>query len=81
MATTITIEPVDLGQGWEATRTWRTGGPIVLIQANSPTGQIVKSRLDMQKSMFIDPLPIKAKKADIQHLVQVVSASSDTSSQ
>ena len=75
MATTITIEPVDLGQGWEATRVWITGGPIVLIQANSPTGEIVKSRLDMEKSMFIDPLPIKAKKTDIQHLVQVVSAS------
>jgi hypothetical protein len=81
MATTITIEPVNLGQGWEATRAWITGGPIVLIQANSPTGQIVKSRLDMQKSMFIDPLPIKAKKADIQHLVQVVSASTTSANE
>jgi uncharacterized membrane protein YcaP (DUF421 family) len=81
MATTITIEPVALGQGWEATRAWITGGPIVLIQANSPTGQIVKSRLDMQKLMFIDPLPIKAKKANVQHLVQVVNASVDTSHQ
>lgn len=80
MATPIIIEPVELGQGWEATRAWTTGGPIVLIQANSPTGQIVKSRLDMQKSMFIDPLPIEAKKADIQHLVEAVNASAGTSS-
>jgi hypothetical protein len=80
MATKIIIEPVDLGQGWEATRVWITGGPIVLIQANSPTGQIVKSRLDMQKSMFIDPWPIKAKEEDIQHLVEVVSASAEPSS-
>lgn len=79
MATKINLKPVDLGQGWEATSAWVTGGPIVLIQANSPTGQTVKSRLDVQKSIFIDPLPIKAKKADIQHLAQVVSDSAGTS--
>ncbi len=76
----IVIGPVELGLGWEATRAWVTGGPVVLIQANSPTGQIVKSRFDMQKSMFIDPMPVEAKKADIEHLVEALNAAADPSS-
>ena len=75
----IVIEPINLGLGWEATSAWVTGGPVVLIQATSSTGETVKSRFDMQKSMFIDPLPVKTKKTDIQHLVEALNAATDTS--
>jgi hypothetical protein len=73
----LAIKPITLGPGWKATRAWLTGGPVVLIQAKSRTGQIVKSRFDMQKSMFIDPLPMKMEEANIQHLVEALNAATD----
>ena len=73
----INFMPVHLGPGWMATGAWATGGAIVLIEAQSQTGQVFKSRLDMHKAMFIDPLPIKASEDDIRTLVAEVNAVSD----
>lgn len=77
----IEIKPINLGLGWEATDAWVTGGPVILIQATSSTGTTVKSRFDMQKSMFIDPLPegVETKKEDLQHLVKALNAAADIS--
>lgn len=55
----INFNPVNLGHGWEAEEAWETGGPIVLIKAQSQKKkEVFKSRFDMQKAIFIDPLPI-----------------------
>lgn len=72
----INFSPVNLGQGWEADEAWETGGPIVLIKAQSQKGKkIFKSRLDMQKAIFIDPLPIKkTDNAVVRNLVVAVNA-------
>lgn len=75
----ITIkQPIKLGPDWAVTSAWVTDGPIVLIRATSLTGLTVHSRLDMQKSMFIDSPLTEIKKADIQHLVKVLYAAVDT---
>ncbi|MEK7296961.1 MAG: hypothetical protein AAB069_03575 [Planctomycetota bacterium] len=72
----INFSPVNLGHGWEADEAWETGGPIVLIKAQSQKGKkIFKSRFDMQKAIFIDPMPIKkANNVVIRNLVLAVNA-------
>ncbi len=73
----INFTPVHLGSGWMATEAWVIGGPLVLIQAQSQTGEVLKSRLDMGKEIFIDPWPIKANEGDIRKLVATVNVAFD----
>ena len=73
----IKFSPVNLGYGWKAEEAWETGGPIVLIKAQSQKEKkVFKSRFDMQKAIFIDPLPIeKANNATVvRNLVSAVNA-------
>lgn len=68
------LEPVDLGSGLVATDAWIAEGPIVLIETTTNDGVHVKSRLDLQKVMFIDPLPGERSASSIHTLVNAVVA-------
>lgn len=59
---------LDIGGGMNATEAWVNSSPIALVSANSQ-GQTVKSRLDMQKRVFIDALPGKPSPSAIERLV------------
>jgi hypothetical protein len=48
---------VKLGNTWTATGAWTSQGPIVLVKLESGTGDILKSRFDVHKAAFIDPVP------------------------
>ena len=79
----INFNPVNLGHGWKAEEAWETGGPIVLIKAQSQKEKkVFKSRFDMQKAIFIDPLPIeKVNNATVvRNLVSEVNAAFKTTS-
>ena len=53
----FSLDPVDIGSGLVATDVWMTSSPIVLVETRATNGSELKSRLDLQKRMFIDPLP------------------------
>ena len=75
------IEPVDIGGGLLATGAWVSRSPIVLIETKRRAdGSQQKSRLDLQKSMFIDPLPGERTNDGMRALVQsVVDAKAENS--
>lgn len=67
------IKPVDVGSGVIATDFWLTDSAIVLIEAKAK-GNPVKSRLDLQKRMFIDPIPGARDYDGVLSLVRAVVA-------
>lgn len=69
----VELGSVPIGGGMVATHAWITEGPIVLILATSEGGKEEKSRLDMQKAMFIDPLPGKPTPEGVRVLVARVA--------
>lgn len=72
------LEPVDIGGGFMATNVWISTGPIVLVGTiNRLEGLEVKSRLDLQKRVFIDPLPGERSEHGILDLVSSVVSASD----
>lgn len=70
------LEGVDIGGGVIATDAWVSGSPIVLIETmmkgNPDRKSRIKSRLDLQKQMFIDPLPGDRTATGIGALVKAV---------
>lgn len=63
---------VVLGEnGFKATKVWVTDGPIALVQTTSNKGE-VKSRLDLHKLMFIDPLPFQVREDGIRQIAKAV---------
>lgn len=69
--TTIQLGRIDIGGGVVATQAWLASGPIVLI-ATTVNGQQQKSRLDVQKAMFIDPLPGTRSANGVNDVVKAV---------
>jgi hypothetical protein len=66
---------VDIGGGLRATSVQVTtdGGPIVLVQVRRGSPAVLeRSRLDLHKHMFIDPLPGQRDKAAVQRLSLMV---------
>lgn len=59
MAKNIRPRPlsVKLGNTWTATGAWTSQGPIVLVKLESGAGDVLKSRFDVHKATFIDPIP------------------------
>jgi hypothetical protein len=57
MSQKLQLGSIDLGGGVTAVSVWLTDGPIVLISTRNQNGAERNSRLDLQKGMFIDPLP------------------------
>ena len=70
---TYTLDNLDIGGGLHATAVQVTDGPIVLVDVRmSQRSPTQRSRLDLHKSMFIDPLPGQRDAAAVQELAQVV---------
>lgn len=70
--TTIQLGRIDIGGGVVATQAWLSnGGPIVLI-ATTTNGHQQNSRLDVQKAMFIDPLPGARSVSGVNDVVKAV---------
>ena len=67
----IHLDSIDLGDGVLATEAWLSESPFVLVQTSTRAGQL-KSRLDLQKRMFIDPLPGERTEAGLTELVTSV---------
>jgi hypothetical protein len=70
----IEFEPVTLSPGWEASDAWVPGGPIVLIHAQSAQGDAARSRFDVHKAMFIDPMPFEVTPEGTRELAGTVIA-------
>lgn len=51
------VSPVPLASGTQVTGAWIGEGPIVLVQGMSREGGLFRTRLDLQKEMFIDQMP------------------------
>ena len=64
----IHLGSIDLGDGVLATEAWLSDSPFVLVQTRTGDRQL-KSRLDLQKRMFIDPLPGTRTEAGLTELV------------
>jgi len=60
---------LDIGGGMSATEAWVNSSPIALVAAHSRGGSTVKSRLDMQKRVFIDDLPATPNLDAIERLI------------
>lgn len=73
------LNRVDIGGGLWAVGAWVGPGPIVLIKTvDKVKGAETNSRLDLQKRVFIDPLPGERSSEGILHLIQsVISSSKD----
>lgn len=70
---TYTLNNLDIGGGLHATAVQVTDGPIVLVDVRlSQRSPTQRSRLDLHKRMFIDPLPGQRNAAAVQELAQVV---------
>jgi len=70
---TVQLGSIDIGGGIVATTArFSEAGPIVLVTTHATTGREQNSRLDMQKGMFIDPLPGTRKLEGINLLVSRV---------
>lgn len=76
----VHLRSIDIGGGLVATDAWFSeGGPIVLIGTRNP-GQVErKSRLDLQKAMFIDPLPGARSVEGVRQVVEAVKAAGSRS--
>lgn len=70
----FSLDPVDIGSGLVATDVWMTSSPIVLVETRATNGSELKSRLDLQKRMFIDPLPGERDRDGLLDLVLAVIA-------
>lgn len=57
MATDIVKINVQVDSDLKATGVWASDGPIYLVELESDTGDVLKSRFDTQKAAFIDPVP------------------------
>jgi len=75
MATELTFPAVSIGNGWKVTKAWITGSPIALVVLYA-AAETKKSRLDLQKEMFIDPLPseLEPNKDSIHKVVAAITA-------
>lgn len=70
----LELGSIDIGSGVFATRVWLSDGPIVLIATRSKTGEVKNSRFDLQKAMFIDPLPGERMESGVRAVVKAVRA-------
>ena len=69
----VQLGSIDIGGGVVATQAWVSDdGPIVLIATRARSGALQNSRLDLQKGMFIDPLPGNRTQEDVTRLVSSV---------
>ena len=68
--TTLQLGSIDLGGGLKALQAWAVGGPIVLVSTVGSSGEKKNSRLDIDKAMFIDPLPGKPTPAGVVRVVE-----------
>jgi hypothetical protein len=64
---------VQLGDKFFATHVWVGEGPIVLVTAVNGTGETYRSRLDMHKNIFIDPLPYEVSDSNVGALVKAIN--------
>lgn len=53
---TVKLDHLAIGGGAYANEAWLLGGPIVLVGAQHGQ-ELAKSRLDLQKGVFLDRLP------------------------
>lgn len=64
---------VDIGGGLHATAVQMSDGPIVLVDLRTRSAAgLRRSRLDLHKHMFIDPLPGQRDAAAVRQLAQQV---------
>lgn len=66
--------PVD-NMAWEdhvVKNVWKNNSPICLIAFEDQQGNITKSRLDLQKKIFIDYIPVVSEDGKINTLVELV---------
>jgi hypothetical protein len=68
----LSLPRVELGKNFFATKVWVGDGPIVLVSTLNSGGVERSSRLDMQKSMFIDPLPHSPSAETVSRLIAAV---------
>ncbi|MBK6854882.1 MAG: hypothetical protein IPG93_25740 [Burkholderiales bacterium] len=72
---TLDLNSIDIGSGVVAEQAWILEGPIVLIgTVAGASGHHLKSRFDVQKGMFIDPLPGVRLQSGLTELASVVMA-------
>lgn len=62
----------DLGASWKAVRAWLRSSPLVLVQVEGGSGQLVKARLDLDKQVFIDPTPFASSGARVHLLAKLL---------
>ena len=53
----VQLGSIDIGGGVFAFQAWLSDGPIVVVGTRRAGGVEQNTRLDLQKGMFIDPLP------------------------
>jgi hypothetical protein len=72
----LDLNSIDIGSGVVAEQAWILEGPIVLIGTTvaGASGHHLKSRFDVQKGMFIDPLPGVRLQSGLTELASVVMA-------
>lgn len=69
-----TLTPLDIGGDLVATDVWISASPIVLVSTHERWNKTTetKSRLDLQKQIFMDPLPGEPSREGIRDLVHSV---------
>jgi len=68
---TVKLNEIDIGSGVFATSAWLLDGPIALISTKTDQGsETLKSRLDLQKGMFIDPLPGERSTEGVHEVIE-----------
>lgn len=68
---------IQVAPNYTVTKASGSKGPIFLVLVEGADGQIIKSRFDVQKAMFIDPLNVEVGEQGIKKLVKSLSASSN----
>jgi hypothetical protein len=70
------MDPIELnltiGDNLLARRAWLTGGPLVLVEVSDKAGNQCRSRLDINKHVFLDAVPAQASAAGINLLIETV---------
>jgi hypothetical protein len=70
---------VNMGSDWRATDLWSANKPIILIGLRSLAGEILKSRFDFAKGIFIDPIPVAADEESTESLLSAIKSNSQPS--
>ena len=81
MHSKLNLQSIDVGGGVVAVRAWfEPSSPIVLVETHGVDGSAMKSRLDLGKGMFIDPLPGVATEDGVERVVRGIGDAFQASS-